>query len=106
MEPSPSVPSRLVAALAIAGVVWASTSTHAIRDSEKAAFGPLGIADGQILRISAYGVGNPDEQPWTFLFNPQPDPPGEWFATLEVINARTGRTSIMLGGPDTMPGTP
>jgi hypothetical protein len=36
-------------------------------------------------------------------FNPQPDPPGAWFATLEVFNALTGRTSVFLGGPDTLP---
>jgi hypothetical protein len=36
-------------------------------------------------------------------FNPQPDPPGDWFATLEVFGARTGRTSVLLGGPDTIP---
>lgn len=39
-------------------------------------------------------------------FNPQPDPPAEWAATLEVIDRLTERTSLMLGGPDTMPGTP
>jgi hypothetical protein len=36
-------------------------------------------------------------------FNPQPDPPGAYTATLEVFNLRTGRTSILLGGPDTLP---
>ena len=34
-------------------------------------------------------------------FNPQPDPPGDWFTTLEVIDAQTGRSTILLGGPDT-----
>ena len=36
-------------------------------------------------------------------FNPQPDPPGVYAATLEVVNQLTGRTSILLGGPDTVP---
>jgi hypothetical protein len=36
-------------------------------------------------------------------FNPQPDPPAKWTATLEVIDRLTGRTSILLGGPDTLP---
>lgn len=36
-------------------------------------------------------------------FNPQPDPPGVYAATLEVYSLWTGRTSILLGGPDTIP---
>lgn len=36
-------------------------------------------------------------------FNPQPDPPGKWTATLEVVDRLTGRTSLLLGGPDTLP---
>ena len=36
-------------------------------------------------------------------FNPQPDPPGKWAATLEVVNRATLRTSLLLGGPDTLP---
>ena len=36
-------------------------------------------------------------------FNPQPDPPGKWAATLEVVDRLSGRTSILLGGPDTLP---
>ena len=36
-------------------------------------------------------------------FNPQPDPPGKWAVTLEVVNRATGRTSLLLGGPDTLP---
>jgi hypothetical protein len=36
-------------------------------------------------------------------FNPQPDPPGDWFTTLEVIEPQTGRPTILLGGPDTVP---
>lgn len=36
-------------------------------------------------------------------FNPQPDPPGKWAATLEVVNRLTGRTTLLLGGPDTLP---
>jgi hypothetical protein len=36
-------------------------------------------------------------------FNPQPDPPGHYGATLEVVNRLTGRTSLLLGNPDTLP---
>ena len=35
-------------------------------------------------------------------FNPQPDPPGKYAATFEVYSLVTGRTSILLGGPDTL----
>jgi hypothetical protein len=36
-------------------------------------------------------------------FNPQPDPPGKWATTLEVVDRLTGRTSLLLGGPDRLP---
>lgn len=36
-------------------------------------------------------------------FNPQPDPPGKWAVTLEVVDRVTGRTSLMIGNPDTLP---
>jgi len=36
-------------------------------------------------------------------FNPQPDPPGGFTTTLEVIGLLDGRTHIFLGGPDTVP---
>lgn len=36
-------------------------------------------------------------------FNPQPDPPGRYAATLEVFGLFTGQTHIALGGPDTLP---
>ena len=36
-------------------------------------------------------------------FNPQPDPPGKWAVTLEVVDRLTGRTSLLLGNPDTLP---
>ena len=62
-------------------------------------------------------IGNPDIFPVDRLgrrtlraeivgFNPQPDPPGVYFATLEIYNAQTGQTNVLLGGPDTLPGTP
>jgi len=154
MRPSRLARLPVLPALTLAVFLWSSQPAFAIRNSEMALFGPVGIARGQILRISTYGIGNPNDLPWTFLvrvldadgapvterrlelrpgvtgfvdirlpdtipttavarrtlraeivgFNPQPDPPGEWFTTLEVINARTGRTAILLGGPDTMPG--
>jgi hypothetical protein len=59
-------------------------------------------------------VGNPNDFPVDRLgrrtlraeivgFNPQPDPPGKFAATLEVYSQLTGHTSILLGGPDTLP---
>ena len=36
-------------------------------------------------------------------FNPQSDPLGKWTATLEVVDRVTGRTSVVLGGSDTLP---
>jgi hypothetical protein len=35
-------------------------------------------------------------------FDPQPEPPRVWVATLEVIDLLTGRTTVLLGGPDTV----
>ena len=39
-------------------------------------------------------------------FNPQPDPPGAYFATLEVYNRQTGGTSVLIGNPDILPAAP
>ena len=39
-------------------------------------------------------------------FNPQPDPPGVYFATVEIYNLLTGGTSVLLGGPDALPPAP
>ena len=36
-------------------------------------------------------------------FNPQPDPPGKWAVTLEVVDRLTGRTSLLIGNPDILP---
>jgi len=36
-------------------------------------------------------------------FNPQPDPPGKWAVTLEVVDRLTGRTNLLLGGLDALP---
>ena len=36
-------------------------------------------------------------------FNPQPDPPGKWAATLEIIDRLTARTSLVIGNPDILP---
>ena len=62
-------------------------------------------------------IGNPDIFPVDRLgrrtlraeivgFNPQPDPPGAYFATLEIYTQPTGGTSVLLGGPDTLPAAP
>jgi len=36
-------------------------------------------------------------------FNPQPDPPGKYTATLEVYSQLTGHTSVLIGNPDILP---
>ena len=36
-------------------------------------------------------------------FNPQPDPPGKWAVSLEVIDRLTGRTNLFIGNPDILP---
>jgi hypothetical protein len=82
------------------------------------------LADEQRLRLAPgvtasveVNIGNPDIFPVERLgrrtlraeivgFNPQPDPPGAYAATLEVYNLQTGGTSVLLGGPDTLPTTP
>jgi hypothetical protein len=38
-------------------------------------------------------------------FNPQPDPPGQYLATMEVYNVLNGRTSIFIGNPEVVPAT-
>jgi hypothetical protein len=59
-------------------------------------------------------IGNPNELPTDRLgrrtlraeivgFNPQPDPPGRYTATFEIYSLVTGHTSVLLGGPDTLP---
>jgi hypothetical protein len=36
-------------------------------------------------------------------FNPQPDPPGKWAATLEMVDRLTLRTTLLIGNPDVLP---
>jgi hypothetical protein len=36
-------------------------------------------------------------------FNPQPDPPGKWAATLEIVDRLTLRTTLLIGDPDILP---
>jgi hypothetical protein len=36
-------------------------------------------------------------------FNPQPDPPGKWAATLEIVDRLTGRSTLVIGNPDVLP---
>jgi hypothetical protein len=36
-------------------------------------------------------------------FNPQPDPPGTYAASLELFDRASGLTRVVLGGPDTVP---
>ena len=76
----------------------------------------LQLAPGVTASVEI-SIGNPDIFPVDRLgrrtlraeivgFNPQPDPPGAYFATLEVYNLATGGTSVLLGGIDTLPAPP
>ena len=82
------------------------------------------IAQEQRLRLAPgvtgsveVNIGNPDIFPAERAgrrtlraeivgFNPQPDPPGASFATLEVYNRQTGGTSVFIGNPDIAPAAP
>ena len=66
----------------------------------------LTLAPG-VTRSLEINIGNPDIFPVETLgrrtlraeivgFNPQPDPPGMYVATLEIYSLRTGATSIVL----------
>ncbi len=61
-----------------------------------------------VTRSVEVNIGNPDIFPVETLgrrtlraeikgFNPQPDPPGKFVATIETYNVRTGVTGILLG---------
>ena len=77
--------------------------------------GSLQVATGAIGSFEI--IGNPNERIGISVpaaarrtlraevvgFNPQPDPPGKYAVTFEVYSLLTGRTSILLGGPDTLP---
>jgi hypothetical protein len=81
--------------------------------------GELGIERRLTLASGVTGsvevnIGNPDIFPVDRLgrrtlraeivgFNPQPDPPGIYAATLEVYDPQTGATSIMIGDVEDMP---
>jgi hypothetical protein len=71
------------------------------------------VASGAIASLEI-NIGNPDEFPVDRLgrrtlraeivgFNPQPDPPGKFAATLEVYSVVTGHTSVFVGNPDSLP---
>ena len=71
------------------------------------------VAPGVIASFEV-NIGDPDIFPSDRLgrrtmraeiagFNPQPDPPGKYAATLEVYSQITGHTSILIGYPDTLP---
>jgi hypothetical protein len=74
------------------------------------------VAPGVIASVEV-SLGGPDTFPADRLgrrtlraeivgFNPQPDPPGKYSATFEIYSLVTGHTSILLGGPDTLPPVP
>jgi len=74
----------------------------------------LTLAPGVTASVEV-NIGNPDIFPVDRLgrrtlraeivgFNPQPDPPGRYVATLEVYDAKTGISSSLLGGAETQIG--
>jgi len=68
----------------------------AIQDSEdKVWFGPVGITPGERALVNIYAIGNPNE-----IGNPDETP---WNFVVRVVDRLTGRTSLLLGGPDTLP---
>jgi hypothetical protein len=67
--------------------------------------GVIGTVD---LAVPDLGLALPANRRVTFRaeivgFNPQPDPPGRWTATLEVLDRLTGRTTLLIGDPDIAP---
>jgi hypothetical protein len=71
------------------------------------------IAPGVIATFEV-NIGNPEVFPSDRLgrrtlraeivgFNPQPDPPGKYAATMEVYSQVTGHTSLFIGNPDILP---
>ena len=71
------------------------------------------VAPGVIASFEI-NVGNPNDFPVDRLgrrtlraevvgFNPQPDPPGRYAATLEVYSQLTGHTSVFIGNPNEQP---
>jgi hypothetical protein len=67
-----------------------------------------------ITRSLEVGIHDPEDFPADRLgrrtlraeivgFNPQPDPPGKYAATLEVYSRLTGHTSIFIANPDILP---
>ena len=65
--------------------------------------GSVAVAIQDEVNTTAIRLGRRTFRAEIVGFNPQPDPPGKWAATLEVVDRLTGRTSILLGGPDTLP---
>jgi hypothetical protein len=69
----------------------------------RGAIGSLEIALENQERLPADRFGRRTLRAEIVGFNPQPDPPSGDGATFEVYNQNTGRTTVLLGGPDTVP---
>jgi hypothetical protein len=155
-----SIRMRALTALVAVATLLLAVSAHAIHEAERALFGPIGVTRGEVVRVSVYGVQdpnlipNPNDAPWDFVarffnargdlvhelrlqlapgvtdvvignredfppdafgrrtlraevagFNPQPDPPGIYFATLEVFGLLTGRTHAFIPNLNEVPNT-
>jgi hypothetical protein len=67
------------------------------------AIGSLEIALQDEQRLPADRLGRRTLRAEIVGFNPQPDPPASYAATFEIYNRGTGGTTVLLGGPDTIP---
>ena len=86
------------------------------RTGELVREGKFEVAPGAIgsfdINLGAGGISVPDRLGRRTIraeivgFNPQPDPPGKYVATLEVYSSLTGHTSILIGNPDEIPAQP
>ena len=65
--------------------------------------GSVAVAVQDEVNTTAIRLGRRTFRAEIVGFNPQPDPPGKWAATLEVVDRLSGRTSILIGNPDVLP---
>ena len=69
----------------------------------RGAIGSVALAIQDEVNATAMPVGRRTFRTEIVGFNPQPALPRRWAATLEVVDRLTARTSLLLGGPDTLP---
>ncbi|MGH8590229.1 MAG: hypothetical protein ACREXX_13170 [Gammaproteobacteria bacterium] len=95
-------PGTAILALVLAlAAAFLSVPAHAIEDTEKALFGPIGVTGGQVVRVSMYAYGDPNDLPWDFVvdfFNVD----GKLVQTIKRSQAPgvIGIADIAFGNPD------